>query len=259
MKQTDYKKKRSRKKKTGRFKMILPYVAIILVAACLIIAVIFVTGRQGINDRTNPSAVELDRQSQSSDETNRMETDMDPRIADLVTRYFQAVKIADAEGLKKIVVSDNPVSEQSLQYESQFIEGYSNISCHTIAGIVDKTYIVYISYDTKFLNIDTRVPSLIRFYICENEDGSMYINFRKQDGEVLTYMQEIASWQEVRDLVTKVNVQAQEAYESDAKLKAFKDMLDGTATTQASEQSSEQTTSDAAENITDASSAEAAQ
>lgn len=226
MKQTKNKKKHSRKKRTGRLKMILPYLAIILVAACLIVAVIFVTGRQGI-EHTNPSAVELDRQSQSVDDTERMEKDMNPGIADLVRRYFQAVKIADAEGLKEIVLSDTPVSEESLKYESEFIEGYSNISCYSIKGIVEGTYIVYISYDIKFLGIDTKVPSLVRFYICENEDGTMYINFRRQDGEVLAYMQEVASWQEVRDLVTQINVQAEEAYAADAKLKAFKDMLDG--------------------------------
>jgi len=227
MKKTNNKKKSIRKKKrAGRLKMILPYLAIILVAACLIIAVIFVTGRQGI-EHTNPSAVELDRQSQSVDDTERMEKDMNPGIADLVRRYFQAVKVADAEGLREIVVSDTPVSEESLKYESEFIEGYSNISCYSIKGIVEGTYIVYISYDIKFLGIDTKVPSLVRFYICENEDGTMYINFRRQDGEVLTYMQEVASWQEVRDLVTQVNVQAEEAYAADAKLKAFKDMLDG--------------------------------
>jgi len=231
MKKTNNKKKSIRKKKrAGRLKMILPYLAIILIAACLIVAVIFVTGRQGI-EHNNPSAVELDRQSQSVDDNERMEEDMNPAIADLVRRYFQAVKIADAEGLREIVVSDTPVSEESLKYESEFIEGYSNISCYTIDGIVDGTYIVYISYDIKFLGIDTKVPSLVRFYICENEDGSMYINFRRQDGEVLTYMQEVASWQEVRDLVTQINVQAEDAYASDAKLKAFKDMLDGNTTT----------------------------
>ncbi len=227
------KQKRRRKKGPSRLRMVLPYLAIILVAACLIVAVIFVTGRQGIREHRNPSAVELDKQSQATEQTKRMEMDMNPGVANLVGRYFQAIKIANAEELQKIVVSDTPISEENLKYESEFIEGYSNIHCYTIKGIVDKTYIVYISYDIKFLNIDTRVPSLVRFYICENEDGSMYINFRRQDGEVLTYMQEVASWQEVRDLITEINVKAEEAYASDAKLKAFKDMLDGTTTTEA--------------------------
>ena len=33
------------------------------------------------------------------------------------------------------------------------------------------TYIAYVYYEIKFIGIDTKAPSMIRLYICQNKDG----------------------------------------------------------------------------------------
>ena len=188
---------------------------------------IFVTNRNGFEEEDHPSAVELERDTEDEIQNNRMEKDTNPAIAQIVQRYFQAAKTADAETLNQIVETDVPFDAQRLKQESEYIEGYSNISCYTIDGIVENTYIVYVYFEYKFLSIETKAPSLIRFYICENPDGTMYINNRTWDGEVSTYMQEVANWQEVRDLNTEVNNKYKAALDSDEKLKQFCAMLNG--------------------------------
>lgn len=224
------KKRRKQARKKGRLKQLLPYIAIILVAACLVAAVILVTGRRGIYDNTNPSIVELDKSTAPSEEDGeRIEQDTNPEIAALVQRYFEAAKTADADTLNQIVETDTPFDAERLKMESEYIESYSNISCYTIPGIVDGTYIVYVYYEVKFLTIDTKAPSLVRFYICENSDGSMYINRRAMDGEVASYMHEVENWQEIRELSTDVNNKLKEAIDSDEKLKQFVAMLSGEA------------------------------
>lgn len=223
-----HKKNRKQARKKGRLKQLLPYIAIILVAACLVAAVILVTGRRGIYDNANPSIVELDKSSAPSEtDSGRIEQDTNPEIAALVQRYFEAAKTADADTLNQIVETDTSFDAERLKMESEYIESYSNISCYTIPGIVDGTYIVYVYYEVKFLTIDTKAPSLVRFYICENSDGSMYINRRAMDGEVASYMHEVENWQEIRDLSTDVNNKLKEAIDSDDKLKQFVAMLSG--------------------------------
>lgn len=222
-----HKAKKKTVKRKGRLKRLLPYLAIILVAAALVAAVILVTNRNGFNEDNLPSAVELERDTKEEIQNNRMEKDTNPAIAQIVQRYFQAAKTADADTLNQIVETDVPFDAERLKQESEYIESYSNISCYSIDGIVDNTYIVYVYFEYKFLSIETKAPSLIRFYICENPDGTMYINNRAWDGEVSTYMQEVANWQEVRDLNTEVNNKYKAALDADEKLKQFCAMLNG--------------------------------
>lgn len=231
MEQTKRKKKRKPVRRRGRLKQLIPYLAIILVAAALVTAVILVTGRKGLKDDADPSAIELNRTTSADGTDNsRVERDTNPQIAEIITRYFRAAKDADADTLNQIVETDIPFDQERLKMESEYVESYNNISCYTISGIVDHTYIVYVSYDLKLRSIDTKAPSLVRFYVCENEDGSMYIDNRAKDGEVSAYMQEVANWQEIRDLNTEVNNRYKAALDSDEKLREFCSMLNGEST-----------------------------
>ena len=68
---------------------------------------------------------------------------------------------------------------------------------------------------------------MIRLYICQNKDGSLYIDKNAKDGEIAAYLQEVAGWESVRELVANVNTRYQEACVKDEALKNLKDMLDG--------------------------------
>ena len=52
---------------------------------------------------------------------------------------------------------------------------------------------------------------MIRLYICQNKDGSLYIDKNAKDGEIAAYLQEVAGWESVRELVANVNTRYQEA------------------------------------------------
>ena len=88
---------------------------------------------------------------------------------------------------------------------SEYVESYENIICYTVPGIADNTYIAYVYYEIKFIGIDTKAPSMIRLYICQNKDGSLYIDKNAKDGEIAAYLQEVAGWESVRELVANVN------------------------------------------------------
>ena len=59
---------------------------------------------------------------------------------------------------------------------------------------------------------------MIRLYICQNKDGSLYIDKNAKDGEIAAYLQEVAGWESVRELVANVNTRYQEACVKDEAL-----------------------------------------
>lgn len=229
-----------RRKKPGVIRRILPYFIIILVAAALIVAVIVITSRKGNKDRQEiQTVVDLtDEQNDNKNQIQTLEKDGVPAVKELVQKYFDAVKSADVDQLTRIVVQETPFSEESLKKQCEYVESYENIVCYTVPGIADNTYIVYVYYEIKFIGIDTKAPSMIRLYICQNEDGSLYIDKNTKDGEIAAYMQEVAGWDSVRELVANVNTRYQEACATDDALKSLKDMLDGNATVPSSEDAS---------------------
>ncbi len=229
-----------RKKKPGMIRRILPYFVIILVAAALIFAVIMITSRKGNKDRQEIQTVVdvTENQNNNNNQIQSLEKDGVPAVKELVQNYFDAVKNADVKTLTKIVAQETPFSEEALKKQCEYVESYENIVCYTVPGITENTYIAYVYYEIKFIGIDTKAPSMIRLYICQNEDGSLYIDKNAKDGEIAAYMQEVAGWESVRELVANVNTRYQEACVKDEALKNLKDMLDGKTTVPSTEDGS---------------------
>ncbi len=242
-----------RKKKPGMIRRILPYFVIILVAAALIAAVIVITSRKGNRDHQEIQTVVdvTENQNNNNNQIQSLEKDGVPAVKELVQKYFDAVKNADVKQLTQIVSQETPFSEDALKKQCEYVESYENIVCYTVSGITDNTYIAYVYYEIKFIGIDTKAPSMIRLYICQNEDGSLYIDKNAKDGEIAAYLQEIAGWESVRELVANVNTRYQEACAKDEALKNLKDMLDGKTTVSPTE--------DASGELSDASLEEAAE
>ena len=253
-----------RKKKPGMIRRILPYFVIILVAAALIFAVIVITSRKGNKDRQEIQTVVdvTENQNNNNNQIQSLEKDGVPAVKELVQNYFDAVKNADVKTLTKIVAQETPFSEEALKKQCEYVESYENIVCYTVPGITENTYLAYVYYEIKFIGIDTKAPSMIRLYICQNEDGSLYIDKNAKDGEIAAYMQEVAGWESVRELVANVNTRYQEACVKDEALKNLKDMLDGKTTVPSTEDGSmesetgleENTSESASESVDEASS-----
>ena len=230
-----------RKKKPGVIRRILPYFVIILVAAALIVAVIVITSRKGNKERQEiQTVVDVTENQKNNNQIQTLEKDGVPAVKELVQKYFDAVKNADVKQLTQIVSQETPFSEEALKKQCEYVESYDNIVCYTVPGIADNTYIAYVYYEIKFIGIDTKAPSMIRLYICQNEDGSLYIDKNAKDGEIAAYLQEVAGWESVRELVANVNTRYQEACVKDEALKNLKDMLDGKTTVLSSENASDE-------------------
>ena len=151
-----------------------------------------------------------------------------PEINSLIQTYFQALSDCDIETVKKIMVLGDSDSfdkkEENMKSEGQYIESYENIDCYTKNGLEDNTYVVYVAYDVKFLQMDTLAPGLARLYVVEDSDGK-YCIYAPYSDEVQAYMDEVDKSEDVVLLAREIDDKMTEALASDEKLREFMTIL----------------------------------
>lgn len=141
-----------------------------------------------------------------------------PDINDLMKTYFDVKLTGDLETYNKIVDSEEEMTQEKLEQSQELIEAYDNITCYTKQGLLDNTYIVFVTFDIKFKNIETLAPALRRHFIMMDEEGNPYIYERELDGEVKTYTQELCNDADVSALYTDVDKRLAAAKKSDEEL-----------------------------------------
>lgn len=106
------------------------------------------------------------------------------------------------------------------QKKSEFIESYDNITCYTKKGLEENSYFVYVSYEVKIKDIDTKGPGLIAFYVYTNEEGKMVID-GEMDENIDAALKLVTVQDDVKDLFQRVDVKYQEAVKADESLNTF--------------------------------------
>ena len=253
-----------KQKKQGGKRKLIKYTLVGITSIVLVGSVIYFTGKN-TNESSSKSSIdssqitklEVDSSMVQTTEKRNipMEVNQHPEINTLVDRYFQAIMNSDIETLNSIVESNVPFEKEQLDRQREFIEGYENIVCYTKEVLLEDTYIVYVSYDIKFLNINTKAPALIRLYVCQNEEGGMYIYRGELEGEVSAYLEEVGNSSEITDLVRSVNSQLDQVRSSEKELDALISMLENGSVESTSEESSTEemvvdTTESSSEEIT---------
>lgn len=184
------------------------------------------------------SIIPIENETNASVDTAiELTEDTDSGINELFTTYFADLVKGDVEALGKIMV--NVPDKDTVAKESEYIEDYQNIKCYSKKGLLDNTYVVYVYYEVKFKNIDTPAPSMIREYVCTNEDGTLYINNGTVDGEVASWLDEVHASDSAQNLVKNVNDALAQAAKSDQKLyDLIAKLNEGAQTEESSEQES---------------------
>ncbi len=238
----EQKRRPLKKKKRSPLLQFLPYIIIVMIAAALIVAVIVITdkkdeqkGNSNQQTQTTQSDSGLNQENESMqvltvDEENTemqdsAELDSNQKILNLMQSYFQAEEEGDAEKLNQLVDSPNPVTQEHLDMLNEIITDYQNIVCYVMNGLDPSSWVTYISYDIKFLNVDQTAPSLNRYIVREKEDGTMYIDMNPVNEEWNTYLEEIRSRSDVRQLYTDVNNRYIQACNASEELSDLVEML----------------------------------
>lgn len=249
----EQKRRPLRKKKKNPLIQFLPYIIIVIIAAVLIVAVIVITDKKDGEKRNSVQETQLGQteavqdasdqgqkgsmqvltlaegesagDQENSETQSAGEMDTNEKILNLIQTYFQAEEEGDVDTLNQIVDTPNPVTEEHLQQINEIIMDYQNIICYVIDGLDDSSWVTYISYDIKFLNVDQTAPSLDRFIIRQRDDGTMYIDMHPVDEDMNTYLEEVRNRSDVRQLYTDVNNRYIQACNSSEDLSDLVDML----------------------------------
>lgn len=144
-----------------------------------------------------------------------------PEINALITSYYTALAEGNVEAVEQISNYMEEKEKIRIVEQSKYIEGYPVIDVYTKKGPAENSYVVYAYSRVKFKDYENTVPGMQAFYICQNGDGSYYINEGVEDQAVLDYIGRIALQDDVIDLSNKVSVEYNDLCASDNALRAF--------------------------------------
>ncbi|MGN0297941.1 MAG: hypothetical protein ACI4C1_01955 [Lachnospiraceae bacterium] len=173
------------------------------------------------------SVVNMEREQSDvkEGETNLAEEE-NADIVELIKRYYATLAACDIDTLNDIVATTSGIDADDLRMEEELIEDYENIVCYIMDGLVNNTYIVYVYYEIKFVNIGTLAPGLSCMYVCRDTDNTVYIN-EELTSEIKTYMARLEATDFVQDLIEEVNNRMLQARRLDVQLDRLVKILNG--------------------------------
>lgn len=214
----------------------------------LVIILVNLSAKEGVVDE--PTTEETGEATPTGEETkeegkeeveqaNSLSTE-ETKINELINQYFNAMANNDVETLKAILGEVLPEDEESVKKGSEYTESYNNVICYTRAGQVENSYVVFASYEAKFVGINTTAPGLLSFYVLTKEDGSLYIQ-NKLDDETKTYIQGlVVDDEEVANLFEASQKRYEQALADDTALKDFVASLENQSGQTTAENNAEQ-------------------
>ncbi len=220
---------------SDNLRYILLGVAIVLVAVIIICAVRLIGGSSKKNDQSakQEQAVVGENQenvTEAAASGSELElTKDDTAVLTLMKEYYTAIAANDTAALSSLVDPWDDLSKEHIRF-SDDIESYNDISTYSAAGINDGEYVVFNSYYSKIKGIDTLVPTMVVVYVRTAQDGTLKIySYEDRDTAVADYVTKVSSQENVRELISKVNNEYQQAIASDSALASY---LNGEKTTE---------------------------
>ncbi|MDE6897570.1 MAG: SH3 domain-containing protein [Lachnospiraceae bacterium] len=158
---------------------------------------------------------------------NNLEENNHASIDRLVEKYCESIASGDVEGLEEIVDLLTDEEKESIKNRAAFIESFDNVTCYTKNGPVEDSYIVFVCYDMKLINIETSAPDIICLYVGPKEDDGRRIHYGTIDESMQAYVAELEQDPEVQALYDDVRTRYQAAQESDGTLADFIQKISG--------------------------------
>lgn len=163
-----------------------------------------------------------------------LQKDAYPDIQKLMEKYFEAKLNCDVAALGQIVYPVEGYTVEGLENdlgipESESfrrVEDFQNIVCYTKPGLLQDTYVVWVYYETKYVNVETAAPCMFKAYVCTDDTG-VYIYNGAIEGEISNYLDEVSQDEDVVALVNSVNQQLEEACNHDESLNHIYEILWG--------------------------------
>ena len=141
-------------------------------------------------------------------------------INELMRKFYTALADGNIDLVRGMKDYNDDTEIITYEKKSEFIESYDNINCYTKPGIDENSYFVYVTYDVKVKDIETKAPGLNAFYVYTSEDGSLKIDGNLEE-DITAAFKLVTNQDDVVDLYNKIDVNYNEAIASDEALNSF--------------------------------------
>lgn len=225
------------------------YFAII---AVLLIIIIVLVQRPAASKTQEPEQTEISTEENVQDvpeeeaaepepePENNLEENSHASIDKLVGKYCEYIASGDVEALEEIVDVLSDEEKEKIQNRAAFIEAFENVTCYTKNGPIEDSYIVFVCYDMKLINIETSAPDIICLYVGPKGDDGRRIHYGDIDESMREYVAELEKDPEVQALYDDVSTRYQEAQEKDETLAAFIQKISGQVASEEPEETEEE-------------------
>lgn len=184
---------------------------------------------QETEEQTGQTEAEAEQPQEEPEPENELEENSHASIDFLIQDYCTYIANGDVDALEGIVDVLTEEEKESIRVRSSFIESFDNVTCYTKKGPVEDSYIVFVCYDMKLINIATSAPDIICLYVGPKGDEGRRIHYGTIDEDMQEYVAELEQDPDVQALYDDVSARYQAAQESDETLAAFIQRLSGQA------------------------------
>ena len=209
------------------------YVAIAALLVILVLVIVLVVKAVSGGGKTEqPLAPEIAEEVPIAEETaeevadeNPLEVNANEAVNELVKNYFQGLSSGDIEFVASTVDVLTEEEKLTIERKKEYIEEYRNLTCYTKKGLEEDSYVVFAAYDMKIFNIETAAPGIMALYVCESEEGGLYIFNGEASEELTNYVLELAEEADVAEVIAEVDARYQQLVAEDEELGKFAETM----------------------------------
>ncbi len=154
------------------------------------------------------------------EDPTKLKKNSDEDLNELIHSFYQAMLETDEATLESITTETSTIDIEKIAKEQEYIEAYSNIVCYTKPGIKEGDLVVYVTYDIKITTIATNAPSIDQCYVTKQGD-TYVIAYNNISSEITDLLSTYFYSEDVQTLVKNVDINLDEAKQSDSDLNEF--------------------------------------
>ena len=155
-----------------------------------------------------------------------LKNDGNQKINSFFNDYYVAVNGCDINQLSRLVTDSNDMKPiKVMEKETLFIDDIRNINCYYMKSYEDGAYIVYVTYDIKYINIKNTYPKLEKFYLITDDDGELKSFTSIMDEDLKNYYDESDQDEKVAEIIEMIASSQKEVLDKDSDLKAYLEAL----------------------------------
>ena len=210
--------------KNGKY--VFPVIVCLAVAVTMVIAMRAKGVRQDELDQiVDPTQISDPMSDPSVEDSHRDEEELkkneDPRIEELINKYYDALANGDEQTLNAICDKIEEVDMLKYIKTSQYIESYPFMMIYVKPGYAEGETIVGVYFKVKLSAKDAEYPGLDWLDVCTAEDGSLYLKKTVRSSEQDEYWKKASKQPDVLELANHVKVEFNELMEERPDLLAY--------------------------------------